>query len=133
MKNIIIIFLCSMGLSAQNIKSNGTHFIDGMKDKKWANSNGKDFTEASFSDFDGSCYVILEVEETANVSFQSLTEVKKGKVEIQLLDEDETVYFYCSTTEKCDLQKDIVLEKGRKYRLHFTGKNARGNYLVQWK
>lgn len=133
MKSIIIIFLCVMGLNAQNIKSNGTHFIDGVKDKKWSNSNGKDYTKASFSDFSGSCYVFLEVEETTKVSFHSLTEVKKGKIEVKLIDEDDTDYFYYSTTDKCDLQKDIVLEKGKKYRLYFTGENAKGKYLVNWK
>jgi len=133
MKSIIILFLCAMGLNAQNIKSSGTHFIDGVKDRKWNNSNGKDHTKASFSDFSGSCYVLLEVEETTKVSFHSLSEVKKGKIEVKLTDEDDTDYFYCSTTDKCDLQKDIVLEKGKKYRLYFTGKNAKGKYLVNWK
>lgn len=133
MKSIIILFLCAMGLNAQNIKSNGTHFVDGVKDKKWSNSNGKDYTKASFSDFNGSCYVFLEVEETTKVSFHSLTEVKKGKIEVKLIDEDDTDYFYCSTTDKCDLQKDIVLEKGKKYRLYFTGENTKGKYLVNWK
>lgn len=133
MKSIIILFLCAMGLNAQNIKSNGTHFVDGVKDKKWNNSNGKDYTKASFSDFSGSCYVFLEVEETTKVSFHSLTEVKKGKIEVKLIDEDDTDYFYCSTTDKCDLQKDIILEKGKKYRLYFTGENAKGKYLVNWK
>lgn len=133
MKSIIILFLCTMGLNAQNIKSNGTHFVDGIKDKKWSNSNGKDYTKASFSDFSGSCYVFLEVEETTKVSFHSLTEIKKGKIEVKLIDEGDTNYFYCSTTDKCDLQKDIVLEKGKKYRLYFTGENAKGKYVVNWK
>lgn len=133
MKSIIIIFLCAMGLHAQNIKSNGTHFVDGVKDKKWSNSNGKDYTKASFSDFSGSCYVFLEVEETTKVSFHSLAEVKKGKIEVKLIGEDDTDYFYCSTTDKCVLQKDVVLEKGKKYRLYFTGENAKGKYLVNWK
>lgn len=133
MKSIILTLLCVMGLSAQNIKPDGTHFIDGVKDKKWSNKNGKDFTDASFSDFSGSCYVLLETDETAEVNFQSLSEIKKGRLELKLIDEQDNVYFYCSTTEKCVLQKDIVLEKGKKYRLYFTGENAKGKYLVKWK
>ncbi|MDR6966662.1 hypothetical protein J2X31_000660 [Flavobacterium arsenatis] len=133
MKTIIITLLCVMSLNAQNIKSDGTHFIDGVKDSKWSNSNGKDFTNASFSDFNGSCYVNLEVDRTTEVSFRSLSEVKKGRIEVTLLDENENKYFYCNTTDKCDLQKDIVLEKGKKYRLYFTGDHAKGKYVVNWK
>lgn len=133
MKSIIITLLCVMGLNAQNIKSDGTHFIDGVKDTKWNNSNGNDFTKASFSDFTGSCYVFLEVDQTTEVSFKSLSEVKKGRIEVKLIDEDENNYFYCSTTNECDLQKDVVLEKGKKYRLYFTGDHAKGKYLVNWK
>ena len=133
MKSIIITLLFAMGMNAQNIQSNGTHFIEGIKDKKWNNNNGKDFTDASFSDFTGSCYVILEIDATADVSFQSFAEIKKGRLELKLTDEQDNTYFYCRTTERCLVEKDIVLEKGKKYRLYFTGENAKGNYLVNWK
>ena len=137
----ILVLACSMQVSAQsghkttntNIISDGTHFVQPVTDKKWNNSNGKDFTKASFVDFSGSCYVFIEVKETATVRFHSFTEVNKGKVEIKLIDEEETVYFYCDITEVCLVEKDIVLEKGKKYRLYFTGENAKGNYLVKWK
>lgn len=132
MKSIILTFLCVMSLNAQNIKSDGTHFIDGVKDKKWNNKNGKDFTDASFSDYTGSCYVILEVNQTTEVNFQSLAEIKKGRLELKLIDEQDNTYFYCSTTEKCIVERDILLEKGKKYRLLFTGENAKGKYVVRW-
>lgn len=133
MKSIILTLLCVMSLNAQNITSDGTHFIDGVKDKKWSNKTSKDFTNASFSDYTGSCYVFLEIDKTAEVSFQSLSEIKKGRLELKLIDEQDNTYFYCSTTEKCIVQKEVTLEKGKKYRLYFTGKNAKGNYLVEWK
>ncbi|MFY0484078.1 hypothetical protein ACI6PS_15885 [Flavobacterium sp. PLA-1-15] len=144
MKTIVVHFIFllafSVQLSAQteimgtktNVVANGTHFIEPVKDKKWSNSNGKDYTKASFTEFSGSCYVNLEVEETGSVGFHSFIEMKKGKMEVRLVDEEETVYFYCGTTEKCDLQKDVVLEKGKKYRLLFTGVDAKGRYLVRW-
>lgn len=129
----ILVVLFSAILNAQNIKSNGTHFVDGIKDKKWSNSNGADFTKASFSDFSGSCYVFLEVDETTLVTFETFTKVKSGNLEIKLLDENEQTYFYCKTTKECENLKEITLEKGKKYRLYFTGKNAKGSYKVNFK
>lgn len=133
MKNLLFMLLFVVTANAQNITSNGTHFIDGMTDKKWNNSNGKDFTNASFSDFSGSCYVVLEVDETADVSFQSITTLKNGVLELKLIDENETNYFYCKTERDCVVVKDVTLEKGKKYKLFFTGKNAKGKYEVSWK
>lgn len=129
----ILLVLFSAILNAQNIKSNGTHFVDGVKDKKWSNSNGTDFTKASFSNFDGSCYVFLEVDETSLVSFESFTKVKSGNLEIKLIDEEDQAYFYCKTSKECEVLKEITLEKGKKYRLYFTGTSAKGSYKVNWK
>jgi hypothetical protein len=132
-KLAILLVLFTAILNAQNIKSSGTHFVDGVKDKKWSNSNGADFTKASFSDFTGSCYVFLEVDETSLVSFETFTKVKSGNLEVKLIDEEDQVYFYCKTTKECDVLKEITLEKGKKYRLYFTGKNAKGSYKVNFK
>ena len=129
----ILVVLFSAILKAQNIKSNGTHFVDGVKDSKWSNSNGTDFTKASFSNFDGSCYVFLEVNESTLVSFETFTKVKSGNLEVKLIDEEDQTYFYCKTTNECENLKDITLEKGKKYRLYFIGKNAKGSYKVNWK
>lgn len=132
-KLAILLVLFTAILNAQNIKSSGTHFVDGVKDKKWSNSNGANFTKASFSDFTGSCYVFLEVDETTLVSFETFTKVKSGNLEVKLIDEDEQTFFYCKTTKECEVLKEITLEKGKKYRLYFTGKNAKGSYRVIFK
>lgn len=132
-KLAILLVLFTAILNAQNIKSSGTHFVDGVKDKKWSNSNGANFTKASFSDFTGSCYVFLEVDETTLVSFETFTKVKSGNLEVKLIDEDEQTFFYCKTTKECEVLKEITLEKGKKYRLYFIGKNAKGSYRVNFK
>ena len=132
-KLAILLVLFTTILNAQNIKSSGTHFVDGVKDKRWSNSNGADFTKASFSDFTGSCYVFLEVDETTLVSFATFTKVKSGNLEVKLIDENEQTFFYCKTTKECEALKEITLEKGKKYRLYFTGKNAKGSYRVNFK
>lgn len=132
-KSLILVVLFSVIVKAQNIKSNGTHFVDGVKDKKWSNSNGNDYTQASFSDFNGSCFVFLEVDESTLVSFETITKIKSGNLEVKLIDEEEQIYFYCKTKDQCENQKAIALEKGKKYRLYFTGKNAKGSYNVSWK
>jgi hypothetical protein len=129
----ILVVLFSAIISAQNIKSDVTHFVDGVTDKKWSNVNGEDYTKAFFSDFNGSCYVFLEVDETTIVSFETFTKVTLGNLEVKLIDENEETYFYCKTTKECENLKDITLEKGKKYRLYFTGKKAKGSYEVKWK
>lgn len=133
MKSMLFALFCVLSLNAQNIKSEGTIFVDGVKDKKWNNSNGKDFTKASFAEFSGACYVILEVDETAEVNFKSITTLSKGRLEVKLIDDEENDYFYCKTSKDCVVVKDITLEKGKKYRLYFTAETAKGNYEVNWK
>lgn len=133
MKSMLFALFCAMSLNAQNIKSEGTIFVDGVKDKKWSNSNGKEFTKASFAEFSGACYVTLEVDETAEVNFKSVSTISKGNLEVKLIDEQENDSFNCKTAENCIVVKDITLEKGKKYRLYFTGENAKGNYEVNWK
>lgn len=132
MKSIVFLLLCAISLNAQTVKSSGTHFVDGNKDKSWSNANGENFTNAKFKSYSGSCYVLLEVDETVEVSFHALSKIKNGRLEFKLIDEQENQYFYCSATKECELLKDVVLEKGKKYKLLFTGKNANGNYNVSW-
>ena len=133
MKSIVFLLLCVISLNAQTIKSSGTHFVDGIKDKSWSNANGENFTNAKFKSYSGSCYALLEVDETVEVSFHAFSEIKAGRLEFKLIDEKENQYFYCSATKECELLKDVILEKGKKYKLLFTGANANGNYEVTWK
>lgn len=133
MKSIVFLLLCAISLNAQTIKSSGTHFVDGIKDKSWANANGENFANAKFKSYTGTCYTLLEVDETVEVSFEALSEIKAGRLEFKLIDEKENQYFYCSATKECELLKDVILEKGKKYKLLFTGTNANGNYEVTWK
>lgn len=132
MKSIVFLLLCMMSVKAQNITSTGTHFVDGVKDKKWSNTNGDHFTKATFKFFEGSCYTLLAVDETVEVSFRAYSEIKSGRLELQLVDEQENQYFYCSATKESEVLKNITLEKGKKYKLLFTGVNANGKYEVNW-
>ena len=134
MRKLLFLFaMFSVVSSAQNIKSDGTHFLESTKTKNWSNANANGITEAAFSKFDGSCYVNLEVDENAEIQFETETKIKSGSIEILLMDEKEETYFYCNTSKQCENHKVIPLKKGKKYRLYFTGKNAKGNYKVQWK
>ena len=133
MKSIVFLLLCTINLNAQTVKSSGTHFVDNIKDKSWSNANGENFANAKFKSYTGSCYTLLEVDETVEVSFQALSKIKDGRLEFKLIDEKENQYFYCSATKECEILKDVILEKGKKYKLLFTGANANGNYEVTWK
>jgi hypothetical protein len=133
MKSIVFLLLCTINLNAQTVKSSGTHFVDNIKDKSWSNANGENFANAKFKSYTGSCYTLLEVDETVEVSFQALSKIKDGRLEFKLIDEKENQYFYCSATKECVILKDVILEKGKKYKLLFTGANANGNYEVTWK
>jgi hypothetical protein len=132
MKLSIFALFFSLVCNAQSVKSTGTHFINGMQDKGWSNSNGANYTKAKFKSYTGSCYVILEVDETTQVDFQAFSEVKAGKLAFKLIDEQENIYFECNTNENCVLQKEITLNRNKKYRLLLTGENAKGNYEAIW-
>lgn len=134
MRKLFFLFaMFSVISNAQNIKADGTHFLENTQTKNWSNANGNGITEAAFSKFDGSCYVNLEVDENAEVHFETITNIKSGSIEILLMDETDQTYFYCNTSKQCENQKVISLKKGKKYRLYFTGKNAKGDYSVKWK
>ena len=133
MKSIVFLLLCTINLNAQTFKSSGTHFVDNIKDKSWSNANGENFANAKFKSYTGTCYTLLEVDETVEVSFHAFSKIKAGRLEFKLIDEKENQYFYCSATKECELLKDVILEKGKKYKLLFTGTNANGNYEVTWK
>ena len=133
MKSIVFLLLCTINLNAQTFKSSGTHFVDNIKDKSWSNANGENFANAKFKSYTGSCYTLLEVDETLEVSFQALSKIKDGRLEFKLIDEKENQYFYCSATKECEILKDVILENGKEYKLLFTGENANGNYEVTWK
>lgn len=133
MKSIVFLLLCTINLNAQTFKSSGTHFVDNIKDKSWSNANGENFANAKFKSYTGSCYTLLEVDETVEVSFQALSKIKDGRLEFKLIDEKGNQYFYCSATKECEILKDVILEKGKEYKLLFTGANANGNYEVTWK
>ena len=133
MKSIVFLLLCTINLNAQTVKSSGTHFVDNIKDKSWSNANGENFANAKFKSYTGTCYTLLEVDETVEVSFHAFSKIKAGRLEFKLIDEKENQYFYCSATKECEILKDVILEKGKKYKLLFTGANANGNYEVTWK
>ena len=134
MRKLFFLFvMLSVISNAQNITSDGTHFLESVKTKNWNNANANGITEAAFSSFDGSCYVNLEVDENAEVHFETITNIKSGSIEILLMDESDQTYFYCNTSKQCENHKVISLKKGKKYRLYFTGKSAKGNYKVKWK
>jgi hypothetical protein len=40
MKSIVFLVMFVLNVNAQTIKSSGTHFVDGIKDKSWSNANG---------------------------------------------------------------------------------------------
>lgn len=133
MRQLFFLFaMFSVISNAQKIKADGTHFLENTQTKNWSNANGNGITEAAFSKFDGSCYVNLEVDENAEVHFETETKIKSGSIEILLMDETDQTYFYCNTSKQCENHKVISLKKGKKYRLYFTGKNAKGDYSVKW-
>jgi hypothetical protein len=132
MKSIVFLILCTFTVKAQTITATGTHFVEGVKDKNWSNVNGTNFTKAKFKSFEGSCYNLITVDETVEVSFRALSSIKSGRLEFFLANEQENQLFFCGTTNSCELLKTVTLEKGKNYKLFFTGRNAKGNYEVTW-
>ena len=133
MKKTVFLLLCAISLKAQTIKSSGTYFIGGVKDKDWSNINGDDFTSAKFKSYSGTSYVIIEVTKDATVNFKANSRLKAGELEFKLIDEQDNEYFSCKTTKACELTKEVRLVKNQKYKLLMKGEDARGTYQANWK
>ena len=142
MKNILSLVLSMLFpllLNAQkkdienaHLKSSGTYFEKEVKDKKWSNKNGKSYTLAKYSDYEGVTFVKLFAEKDMTVLFEYEINVDKGKLEVQIIDSKMNIVFSqdFDTSEKGSATVDF--KKGENYKLKFIGQKTKGSYFYQW-
>lgn len=136
-----LLLLCVFASNAQKaskdwenkyLVASGTHFDSEIKDKKWANTNGKSYTSASYADYSGITYVKLSALKPMNVSLTYEIEVKKGGLDMEVVDNNNNVIFKQSFTASEKGMTNLELKQGGSYQIRFNGKKAKGSYFCQW-
>lgn len=113
--------------------SSGTYFDTKVTDSKWGNVNGKSYTSANYSEYSGFTYVKLLAMKPMNISLSYDIELKKGSLEMQVVDSNNTVVFTQNFEASEKGTAKVDLKQGEDYQIRFNGKQAKGSYFCQWK
>lgn len=134
-----LFIMCIFSVNAQKDWSNqflissGTYFDSKITDSKWGNTNGKSYTSAKYSDYSGITHVKLLAMKPMNVSLDYAIEVKKGILEMEVVDSNNNVVFKQNFTTSEKGITSLDLKQGLDYQIRFNGKQAKGSYFCQWK
>lgn len=138
-----LLLMCIFSGNAQRAKtqdwenkllvSSGTYFDSQIEDKGWRNSNGKSYTSANYSDYSGLSYVKLFAMKPMNAALNYTIEIKKGELEIEVVDSNNNVVFKKDFTASEKGIANIDLKQGEDYQIRFNGRQAKGSYFCQWK
>lgn len=123
----------SMAQERVAIHSSGTYFVQPVKDKKWKNVNGEDFTEASYKFYSGLTYITLTSETDAEIELDYILSVKEGELQMEVTDEEGTTMFGKSFTASQNGTVRLKLAGGMVYKVNFRGKDTSGSYKARWK
>lgn len=115
------------------IHSSGTYFVQPVKDKKWKNTNGEDFTEASYKFYSGLTYITLTSGTDAEIELDYILTVKEGELQMEVTDEEGTAMFGKSFTASQNGTVRLKLAGGMVYKVNFRGKDTSGSYKARWK
>ncbi len=116
----------------KTVVSSGTHFATQMTDKKWANTNGKSYTQASYANYDGITFVKLKALQTVEVNFQYAVTIKKGSLLVTVVDNQENIVFEKNITATEKGTFSLSLQGDKDYQLRFNGNQTKGAYFCQW-
>jgi len=123
----------SMAQERVTIHSSGTYFVQPVKDKKWKNTNGGDFTEASYKFYSGLTYITLISETDTEIDLAYTLTVKDGELQMEVTDEDGKQFFDKSFTTTQNGTVRLKLAGGTVYKVNFRGKDTSGSYKARWK
>jgi hypothetical protein len=123
----------SMAQERVAIHSSGTYFVQPVKDKKWKNVNGDDFTEATYKFYSGLTYIILISETDTEIDLAYTLTVKDGELQMEVTNEEGTAMFGKSFTASQNGTVRLKLTRGTVYKVNFRGKDTSGSYKARWK
>jgi len=135
---IAFLILSSFSLFAQSdvknahIEAHGTHFAQPVKDKKWKNENGRSFTKAKYTEYDGETYVKINTSKDVIVVLKYEIKVGKGELEMVVADTQDKVLFRKTFSEDVKNETEVSFQKDQEYRIKFIGKQTGGSYFCQW-
>lgn len=129
----IVSVVKSMAQERVAIHSSGTYFLQPVKDKKWKNTNGDDFTEVSYKFYSGLTYITLTTEMDTEIELAYTLTVKDGELQMEIIDEEGTAMLDKSFTASQNGTVRLKLAGGTVYKVNFRGKETSGSYKARWK
>lgn len=138
MKNLITIsiLLLAFSMNAQNVKTSGTHFAQGVDSKKWNNFTDQSTTLAKFKDYTGESYVTFVAEKDVELLLDYSLKLSEGEADVVFSGNGTTnnlaTLFVKNGNGNASDRKTVKLLAGKEYRLVFTGKNSKGKFECNW-
>ncbi|MGQ2983968.1 hypothetical protein [Flavobacterium sp.] len=123
----------SMAQERVAIHSSGTYFVQPVKDKKWKNVNGEDFTEATYKFYSGLTYITITSAQDTEIELDYTLTVKKGELQMEVTDDEGKELFVKSVTVSQNGTVRLKLSGGTIYKVNFRGKDTSGSYKARWK
>ncbi|WP_313386595.1 hypothetical protein [Chishuiella sp.] len=114
-----------------NITAEGTFFENGVKDSKWSNSNGSNWTKAKFENATGTTYIKLKTKKSLKVDFRSVIHIE-GDLAFEIIDANKAV-LYASNAETEEGRFSVNFPKEGEYQIRWKSTSATGNYFLEWK
>lgn len=126
-----LLFVFAWG-TAQELKAEGTHFMDGIQTEKWRNDNGSSFTEAKYKLNTGISFVKLTTASPQQLNVAYRVENEKGSLEIRVVDPSGKMVWSKVFTETSSGSFKVDLPKNQTFQLQFVGIEAKGAYRCDW-
>lgn len=115
-----------------DIKVQGTFFENGTNDSKWSNSNGDNWTKASFKDASVTSYVKFETTKSLTANFHHKLKLE-GSVRFEIIDENKNVLFSRDFKDSKEENFTVDFPKAGNYQIRWVSKEASGSYFLEWK
>lgn len=113
------------------ITSTGTRFETPVTDPKWSNSNGHDYTKASYREYTGESSITLTSPTAVDAQITVDADVAKGILKVAMEGGGEIVYRQVFTADGKQTFR-AQLKPGVTYVVKFIGIRTKGSYFCQW-
>ncbi len=143
MKNqitLLLFLLVAMQLAAQKINdvnnvfisSWGTNFPKAIESSGWNNANGKSYTKANYTFFNGEATSGMQSSESIGAVLNLSVSVRKGTLQVIMEDQEGNPIFDRIFETNREFTTDVAMVANQPYKIRFIGTNTKGSYVCQW-
>ncbi|CAM1368924.1 hypothetical protein [Tenacibaculum xiamenense] len=126
LKVLSIIMLVLSFLSCSKTSYNG------IRVKNWKMKMDQHEYKVSFTDFNGSTQQELPIKNIESLTIVINSKIEKGKVYFQLVDHEEKSIWKEEINTIKSIEKTILINSNKTYRIKLYGENATGNFSSTW-